>query len=159
MDSYTVKQVAQLLKTNEETVRRWIRSGKLTATLTSKKGGHIISSDALNVFVKETPKYAPILAVSLAATGFTVSAVIGSVIGGLLAVADRNKKVTAKDVESFLKKKISAQEKSLEKKEAQLQKLQEEIEQDRKGLAKYQYALENLDLEEIANNMNAENHK
>ena len=159
MDFYTVKQVAQLLKTNEETVRRWIRSGKLTASLTSKKGGHVISGEALDVFVKEMPKYAPILAMSLAATSFTMSAVIGSVIGGLIAVADLSKKVTAKDVESFLKKKIAAQQKSLERKEAQLKKLQEEIEQDRKGIAKYQFALENLDLEEIADSMNAAKHK
>lgn len=159
MDSYTVKQVSDLLKTNEETVRRWIRSGKLTTTFTSKKGGHIITGEALNLFVKETPKYAPILAASLAATGLTMSAVIGSVIGGLLVVANRSKKISAKDVEAFLKKKISGLEKSLEKKETQLKKLQEEIDKERQGLANYQYALENLDLDAIANNVNAERNK
>lgn len=159
MDSYTVKQVSQLLKTNEETVRRWIRSGKLPATLVSKKGGHTISAESLNYFVKQTPKYAPILAASLAASTLTMSAVIGSVIGGLLALADSNRNVSAKDVEAFLKKKIAAQEKSLKKKEAQLQKLQEEIESERQGLAKYQYALENLDLNEIADSMNTANQK
>lgn len=159
MDSYTVKQVSQLLKTNEETVRRWIRSGKLPATLVSKKGGHTISAESLNYFVKQTPKYAPILAASLTASTLTMSAVIGSVIGGLLALADSNRNVSAKDVEAFLKKKIAAQEKSLKKKEAQLQKLQEEIENERQGLAKYQYALENLDLNEIADSMNTANQK
>lgn len=154
MDSYTVKQVSQLLKTNEETVRRWIRSGKLPATLMSKKGGHTISADSLNHFVKQSPKYAPILAASLAASTITMSAVIGSVIGGLLALADSNRSVTAKDVESFLKKKIADQEKILKKKEDQLQKLQKEIDVERQGLAKYKYALDNLDLSEIATNMN-----
>lgn len=159
MDSYTVKQVSQLLKTNEETVRRWIRSGKLPATLVSKKGGHTISAESLSYFVKQTPKYAPILAASLAASTLTMSAVIGSVIGGLLALADSNRNVSAKDVEAFLKNKIAAQEKSLKKKEAQLQKLQEEIESERQGLAKYQYALEKLDLNEIADSMNTANQK
>ena len=57
MQFYTVKQVAETLKTNEETVRRWIRTGKLEAIQNSKKEGNLISADALNKFVKETPKY------------------------------------------------------------------------------------------------------
>ena len=88
-----------------------------------------------------------------------MSAVIGSVIGGLLVVANRSKKISAKDVEAFLKKKISGLEKSLEKKEIQLKKLQEEINKERQGLANYQYALDNLDLDAIANNVNAERNK
>ena len=159
MDSYTVKQVSQLLKTNEETVRRWIRSGKLPATLASKKGGNTISADALNNFVKETPKYAPILAASLATSSLTMSAVIGSIIGSLFVLADSKKTVTSKDVESFLKKKIATQESILKKKEAQIKKLQEEIEIERQELARYLYALDNLDLNEIASNMNTAKHK
>ena len=46
MASYTVKQIADMLNTNEETVRRWIRSGKLDATWVSKKSGNVISSAA-----------------------------------------------------------------------------------------------------------------
>ena len=65
MTFYTVKQIANMLKTNEETVRRWIRSGKLVASQNSKKGGNIVSSEALNQFIKNTPKYAPIIAASL----------------------------------------------------------------------------------------------
>lgn len=159
MDSYTVKQVSQLLKTNEETVRRWIRSGKLPATLVSKKGGHTITADSLKEFVKQTPKYAPILAASLALSPFTMSAVIGSVIGGLLVLAESSKSVTANDVESFLKKKIATQEKTLKKKESQLKKLQEEIKAEAQELVKYRYALDNLDLNEIADNINTAKHK
>ena len=159
MNSYTVKQVSQLLKTNEETVRRWIRSGKLSATLESKKGGHTISSESLNDFINQAPKYAPILSASLAASTLTMSAVIGSVIGGFLALADSNRNLSAGDVESFLKRKISVHEKSLKKKEIQLRKLQEEIETESQDLAKYQYALENLDLNEIANSMNSAKHR
>ena len=159
MDSYTVKQVSQILKTNEETVRRWIRSGKLPATLVSKKGGHTITADSLKEFVKQTPKYAPVLAASLALTPFTMSAVIGSVIGGLLVLAESSKSVTVNDVESFLKKKIDTQGKTLKKKEAQLKKLQEEIEAERQELAKYQFALDNLDLKQIADNINTAKRK
>ena len=31
MDTYSVKEIADMLNTNPETVRRWIRSGKLEA--------------------------------------------------------------------------------------------------------------------------------
>ena len=31
MNTYTVKEIADMLKTNPETVRRWIRLGKLEA--------------------------------------------------------------------------------------------------------------------------------
>lgn len=48
---YTVDQVAKLLGVNKETVRRWIRSGKLEAHLSgSKKGGYLITQRALDVF-------------------------------------------------------------------------------------------------------------
>ncbi len=51
MKSYSVKQVADLLKTNPETVRRWIRSDKLAAQQDSRKGGNIIYESALQEFV------------------------------------------------------------------------------------------------------------
>lgn len=39
MKSYNVKEIAEMLNTNPETVRRWIRDKKLDATIVSKKGG------------------------------------------------------------------------------------------------------------------------
>ena len=42
MKTYNVKEIAEMLNTNPETVRRWIRDKKLDATIVSKKGGHII---------------------------------------------------------------------------------------------------------------------
>ncbi len=48
---YTVGQVAKLLGVNKETVRRWIRSGKLeVGSLGSRKGGYLITQSALDVF-------------------------------------------------------------------------------------------------------------
>ena len=61
MSNYTVKQIANMLKTNEDTVRRWISMGKLVATKSSKKSGYVITSEALNAFIKNTPKYAPMV--------------------------------------------------------------------------------------------------
>ncbi|MCI6857839.1 MAG: helix-turn-helix domain-containing protein, partial [Eubacterium sp.] len=62
MESYNVKEVAKMLNTSEETVRRWIRAGKLQATMKSRKEGRIITEAMLKEFVKATPKYAAALA-------------------------------------------------------------------------------------------------
>ena len=67
MKSYNVKQISELLKTNPETVRRWIRSGKLEAVQSSKKEGNIISEKALLQFLKSMPKYSGLAAGALAA--------------------------------------------------------------------------------------------
>ena len=58
MKSYTVKEISELLETNPETVRRWIRDGRLVADQTSKKEGNVISEAALGAFLDQTPKYA-----------------------------------------------------------------------------------------------------
>lgn len=39
MKTYTVKEIAELLGTNPETVRRWIRDGKVQAEANSMKKG------------------------------------------------------------------------------------------------------------------------
>lgn len=50
--SYFVEDVADILDVNRETVRRWIRSGKLRAKATSKRNGYRISHDDLMEFAK-----------------------------------------------------------------------------------------------------------
>lgn len=59
MDKFTVKQVADMLETNPETVRRWIRSGELKAEKGSNKTGNVITADALADFGNAKPKYRP----------------------------------------------------------------------------------------------------
>lgn len=41
--TYTVYEAATLVGVNPETIRRWIRSGRLIASISSKKAGYIIS--------------------------------------------------------------------------------------------------------------------
>lgn len=58
---YDISELADKLAVNEETVRRWIRSGKLAAAEPQKRtghgGGYIITEDALEAFLDEHPKY------------------------------------------------------------------------------------------------------
>ena len=43
MKTYSVKQIAEMLGTNPETVRRWIRGDKMKAVQVSRKGGNVIT--------------------------------------------------------------------------------------------------------------------
>ena len=56
MDTYSVKEIADMLNTNPETVRRWIRSGKLEAIQESRKGGNVVTKSMLDAFLKASPK-------------------------------------------------------------------------------------------------------
>lgn len=55
---YSVKEVADFLEVDEETVRRWIRSGRLEAELDhGKKGGYKIKRSHLMTFMSINTKY------------------------------------------------------------------------------------------------------
>ena len=58
MRNYSVAEIAEKLDVNPETVRRWIRSGELKTTFSSRKKGHIISEKDLQDFANDNPKYA-----------------------------------------------------------------------------------------------------
>ena len=65
MKSFNIYQVSQMLDMNQETVRRWIRSGSLKASLSSRKDGYEIRPKALADFLREHPKYADAVLSSL----------------------------------------------------------------------------------------------
>ncbi len=52
MKFYNVKEIAEMLNTNPETVRRWIRTKKLDASIESKKSGHLVCEASLREFLK-----------------------------------------------------------------------------------------------------------
>lgn len=52
MEYYTVKEIAELLSVNEETVRRWIRENKLSAERGSGRQGSKVTDEALRDFLK-----------------------------------------------------------------------------------------------------------
>lgn len=54
---YTVKDISLLLNVDVETIRRWIRTGKLNGIKTSKKIGFIVQKDDLLDFCNKNPKY------------------------------------------------------------------------------------------------------
>lgn len=59
--AYDVDDISELLCVNKETVRRWLRSGKLRGIKKSKKQGYIITEASLDEFLKTHPKYKKIV--------------------------------------------------------------------------------------------------
>jgi len=153
---YTVKEVSELLSIDQETVRRWIRNGKLSASIDSKKSGNRISQDALNKFLQSAPKYATKLTESITSP-IGLSFVVGGLLGGLIAafLHDSNsKKISDKDVEKFLNEKIDSYEKSIQDKRNQIKELEKEIIKSEKELEKYSIALNRLDFKVVAEQIN-----
>lgn len=55
--AYSINDVAKMLQTNPETVRRWQRDGKIKGTATSRKDGYNITQKDLDDFLEKYPKY------------------------------------------------------------------------------------------------------
>ena len=80
MKSYTVEEISKMLGKNPETVRRWIRSGKLKATQDSRKKGNLVTETELTRFLNTSGKMA-----AVAGGLFAVNPLLGigaAVIGG-----------------------------------------------------------------------------
>ena len=154
MKSYSVKQVADMLKTNPETVRRWIRNNKIKSNYSSDKEGYMITEDSLKEFLKSKPKYAAIVAATLAMPTGALAMMIGSLVAGVLNIADTNKKITDSDIENSVENKIKLLTEEINKKSEEILKLKTEIVELEKSIEKYKYVLEKLDLKAIASEIN-----
>ena len=84
METYSVKQIADILNTKPETVRRWIRSGKLKAKQSSTKDGNVITEGDLNNFLKSSPKYAGFVAGAIGSIADPIAAI--PFTGGIVAI-------------------------------------------------------------------------
>ena len=90
--TYNVAEVAELLSVDPETVRRWIRNGKLIAqTPSSRREGNTITEEALRKFLEDNhhAKYAKSAAKALALSSavpiggaIAASAIEGAVVAG-----------------------------------------------------------------------------
>lgn len=124
MKTYTVKQVAEILNINTETVRRWIRDGKLEANQMSKKTGNVIMEGSLNAFLRTTPKYAN-------KTALLVGGVV--VAGGLLADTllkikeVNNSSIDTEYLKNFISNEIIMYQKSIQNKKELIKQTNKEI--------------------------------
>ena len=153
MKTYSVKDIADMLDTNPETVRRWIRAGKLKADQTSRKDGNMVREDELYKYLRTTSKYAAIatrLAASnpfLALTTAVGVGVLGIIISSLTARESKDEqdvRVLSNDVKKTLKKNIAESKETIERKKAAIAELQAEINKELQQIKDYETALEHV---------------
>lgn len=144
MKTYSVKEIADMLNTNPETVRRWIRDKKLEATIESKKGGHIVYESALHTFLKSSPKYA-----SIASTALLSTMMVGGLIAQKIIDVEQLKKarVSNKDVIAFLHEEIKKRTEAIKAKEDTIYQLQKQIEADQSQITEFQRLIDSLSVE------------
>ena len=136
MKTYSVKQIADMLNTNPETVRRWIRDNKLKAVQISRKNGNIVTEKELNNFIKATPKYFSKLSTGVGLAAISPVIGIGALAGGIVASAllgyfdEKNStdvRVRPEDFKAYLKKNIKKLNSTISQKQELIQQTQNEI--------------------------------
>ena len=167
MKTYSVKQIAEMLSTNPETVRRWIRDDKIKAVQVSRKGGNIVTEAELERFIKTTPKYFAKLTAGVGLAALSPVVGIGALAGGIVASAllgyfeGKNSvdvRVRPEDFKVYLQKNIAKLNGTVLQKQALIHQTEAEINELTKQIEQYSYLLENEDwlietLEKATTNM------
>ena len=155
MKTYSVKQIAEMLGTNPETVRRWIRDDKMKAVQVSRKDGNIVTEAELERFVKATPKYLSKLTVGMGMVAISPVVGIGALAGGIVASAllgyfdGKNSvdvRVRPEDFKEYLQKNIVKLRGTILQKQELINQTEAEINEIFKQIEQYSYLLENEDL-------------
>lgn len=139
VDTYNVKEIADMLNTNQETVRRWIRSGKLEAIQESRKGGNVVTKSMLDAFLKSSPKYAGI-ATGLLASPVGLTTATAAIVGGIITQQFiknneiKNAHVNTAEIKKLLLANIQSSKDSIMRKRKTIKHLQEEIEEEQQRI-------------------------
>lgn len=152
MKNFTVKEISDMLNTNPETVRRWIRDGRLDAIQNSRKDGNVVCEQALAEFLRKTPKYASsataALAESLAASGIGALAGLSilattAIIGKVLSEKTQTDEImiSPDSMQKYVGATIKDHEKQLAEKKKELLALEYEIENEEKQIEELKASL------------------
>lgn len=153
MKTYSVKEIAEMLDTNPETVRRWIRSGKLKAEKISRKDGNVIQEDDLYKYLRGTSRYAGIATGMapgnslLALTSLIATAGVGAMVTlatTRLKKDDQSIEILSDEVKKTLEDSISESKKIIESKKLTITELKAEIKREQQKIEDCHLALEHL---------------
>ena len=155
MKTYSVKQIAEMLNTNPETVRRWIRNKKLKAVQESRKGGNVVTEAELERFIRETPKYFSKVSMVAGMAMISPIASLGAITSGIMASAilgfcegksTDDVRIRAEDFKEYLEENIVKIRKALERKRELIKQTEAEIEDLSKRVDQYTFLLEHEDI-------------
>jgi excisionase family DNA binding protein len=147
LKSYSVKEIAEMLKTNPETVRRWIRNGKLSAVISSKKHGSVVYESELNKFLDSAPKYAKIVEF---APALGIPAVVLGLAGGIFASYVDSKRINDARISPdetirYIKSEIKIRETNIKKKQKEIEALQEDIRAEEQQIEQLEHLINHTD--------------
>lgn len=147
MDSYSVNDVAKILSTSPETVRRWIRAGKLEAIQYSKKEGNIITKEMLEDFLKRTPKYAGItLGLAMSPLGaLPIAALFGSAMLQQSCKTNDHISMSQEELKSIIRIALQASKETIENKQQAIEKLHSEIDEEMRQVEKLEKMIHALE--------------
>ena len=157
MKTYSVKQIADMLNTNPETVRRWIRDKKLRAVQVSRKDGNVITDDEFQRFLKATPKYASrftaaltgsVAMIPMVGLPIAVATVLGAkTVSFLEGERQLNTQLQSDDVVAYLNSAIEEREKSISQKKNTISQLETEILKEQEEINQLRKLLKNGEFE------------
>lgn len=148
METYSVKQIADMLNTKPETVRRWIRSGKLKAEQSSRKDGNVITEGDLNNFLKSSPKYAGLIAGAIGLIAGPIAAIplAGGIAAYLAMEKEReNPSFSKDDIKKYLEEEIAKRDASMKQKLKTIKQMQQEIANDQQQISECKFVLSQLE--------------
>ena len=143
---YNVKEVAEILNVDQETVRRWIRNKKLEATMESKKKGHMVTEEALFKF--KAPKELALSMLSATKDILELQTKKSDVLMEKMEEAQRMyEEAYKKAVDANIRKiegEIKEREEAIRIKQACIEQLKKEVERDRKEILELKKKSRNL---------------
>ena len=148
MTTYSVRQIAEKLNTNPETVRRWIRDGKLKAEQTSRRDGNVVTEYELERFIKNNPKYSLLpISIGMAVLSPLTMGITASILKGCYKRRENtDKDISTKEIKAYLHESIASMNEGILQKEELIKNTQKEIDEISQKIESYTQILENEQL-------------
>lgn len=136
-----------MLTESEETVRRWIRSGKLKANMNSRKKGSVITDAMLREFTKNTPKYAAALTTPIGGIVAASTLLLGTLVAKNVEKGEaiKNSTIDSEEIKKILKENLATVKINIKNKKKAIAQLEQEIVDEETKIKSLEYLLKNIE--------------